>query len=75
MPPSYSFFGGLCTVESFFLIGWVIFGLDCRMFEFFKYSARQLLSKEQLLTLPHFLDTDFAEKIAVCAHATRLPEN
>ncbi len=45
------------------------------MFEFFKYSARQLLSKEQLLTLPHFLDTDFAEKIAVCAHATRLPEN
>ncbi len=29
MAPIYSFFGGLCTVESFFLIGWVIYFLMC----------------------------------------------
>jgi hypothetical protein len=39
---------------------------------FFKHSTHEPSSKEQLLTFQHFLETSLAEKIAVCAHTTRL---
>jgi hypothetical protein len=48
-------------------------GLHCMMLEFFKYSTHQPLFKEQLLIFPHFLEHSSAEKIAVCAHTTRVP--
>jgi hypothetical protein len=46
----------------------VHFGLDCGMMEFFTYKPQ---SKEQLISLPAFLEHGSAKKIAVRAHANR----
>jgi hypothetical protein len=46
----------------------------CGIWIFFKHSTHEPSSKEQFLTFPHFLGSGLGEKIAVCAHTTRLPK-
>ncbi len=45
-------------------------GLDCGMLEFFIYKP---LIQRPIDDFPAFLETGFAEKIAVCDHTTRDP--
>ncbi len=66
MPFSSSFFDRQLLLNPFFLLtgallfdekirqSAALFGLECGMLEFFKYSNHGPQSTEQLLTLPHF---------------------
>ncbi len=49
------------------------FGLDCSMFEFFKYSTHEPSYKRKLNTFLHFLESDSLTKMPVCAHTVKKP--
>jgi hypothetical protein len=45
-------------------------GLDCGMLEFFTHKPA---IQRPIVDFPAFLETDLAEKMAVCDHTTRDP--
>jgi hypothetical protein len=48
-------------------------GLDCGMLEFLQIFFSPAEIQRSILDFPAFLETDLAEKIAVCDHTTRDP--
>jgi hypothetical protein len=48
-------------------------GLECGMFEFLHIFFSQAVVQRAIVDFPAFLETDLAEKIAVCDHTTRDP--
>jgi hypothetical protein len=48
-------------------------GLDCGMLEFLQIFFSQAVIQRPIVNFPAFLETGFAEKIAVCDNTTRDP--